>query len=205
MSADEIPFDKRLVPGNEGFEASDLVFRVSNNESAFGEIYLDRGANGSVIGEQTSGVTGLELVKVKGSSFTDYVQDEYTTLPEREDRTLFISLDTFWTYKDAEDALGGEPERYVPAEQVRDIAHVMFHEVDGNSIQDLIYQIGLRVLKRYPQLESVSFEANNRTWIEVRDDIEGDEDARVLMEPPRPTGYQQFSMDRSDLDGEDTR
>ena len=203
MSADELPFDERLVPGDDGFEPSGLVFRVSDNESAFGEVYLDQGRDGSVIEDQTSGVTGLELVKVKGSSFTGYVQDEYTTLPEREDRVLYISLDIFWTYENPEDALGEEPQRYVPAEQVRDIAHVLFHEVDGNSIQDLIYQIGLRVLERYPQLESVSFEANNRTWIEVRDDLEGD--ARVLREPPQPTGYQQFSMDHSDLDGDDSR
>jgi urate oxidase len=199
MSADEIPFDERPIPEGDDFEASDTVFRVSDNESAFGEVYLDRGTDGPVIEDQTSGMTGLELVKAKGSSFTDYVQDEYTTLPEREDRTLYISLDMYWTYENPEDALGDEPERYVPAEQVRDIAHVMFHEVNSNSIQDLIYQIGLRVLERFPQLESVTFEANNRTWIAVRDDI-GDEDTRVLKEPPRPTGYQQFSMDRSDLD-----
>ena len=200
MSADQLPFDERLVPGDDGFEPSDLVFRVSDDESAFGEVYLARGKDGPVIADQTSGVAGLELVKVKGSSFTGYIQDEYTTLPEREDRVLYISLDVFWNYEDAEDALGTEPERYVPAEQVRDIAHVMFHEVNANSIQDLIYRIGLRVLERYPQLESVSFEANNRTWIEVRDDLEGD--ARVLMEPPQPTGYQQFTVNRGDLNEE---
>lgn len=202
MSADEFAFDERPVPGTDGFESSDLVYRVSDDESAFGELSLTRGEDGPVIEEQTSGVTGLELVKVSGSSFTDYVQDEYTTLPEREDRTLFIYLDVFWTYADAEDSLGTDPERYVPAEQVRDLAHVVFDETESNSIQDLTYQIGQRILERYPQLESVSFEANNRTWIEVRDDLEGD--AKVLTEPPRPYGFQQFSMDRRDLDGVDS-
>ncbi|ADJ16570.1 factor-independent urate hydroxylase [Halalkalicoccus jeotgali] len=198
MSATEYPFDERPVPGDDGFDPSDLVFRVSDDESAFGEIYLEREGDELRFEEQTSGVTEIELVKVKENSFTGYVQDEYTTLPEREDRALYISLDVFWTYSDPEDALGDEPQRYVPAEQVRDIAQVVFHEVNSNSIQDLIYQIGLRVLERYPQLESVNFEANNRTWIEVRDDLDGD--AKVLREPPRPTGYQQFSMDRSDLE-----
>lgn len=201
MSADEIPFDERPIPTDDGFESSDLVFRVSDDESAFGEIYLKRSEEGTVIDDQTSGVTDIELVKVKGSSFTDYVQDEYTTLPEREDRTLYITLDIFWTYSNPEDALGEDPEQYVPAEQVRDIAQVIFHEVNSNSIQDLIYQIGLRVLERFPQLETVTFEANNRTWIQERDDLEGD--AKVLKEPPRPTGFQEFSMDRSDLNDGD--
>jgi len=200
VSADEIPFDGRPVPEDDDFEDSDLVFGVSDNESAYGEMSLERGEEGAVITSHTSGITGLELVKVKGSSFTGYVQDEYTTLPEREDRTLFISLDIFWTYEDATDALGEEPQRYVPAEQVRDIAHVVFDEMNSNSIQDLIYQIGLRILERYPQLESVDFEANNRTWITERDDLEGD--ARVLKEPPRPTGFQQFSMSHDDLEDE---
>jgi urate oxidase len=201
MTADEIPFEERLVPGEDGeFEPSDLVFGVSNNEAAFGGIALSREGGEPTIVDHQSGVTGIELVKVKDNSFTGYVQDEYTTLPERENRTLYIALDVFWTYADASQALGDDPAQYVPAEQVRDIAQTVFHERDVNSIQDLIYQVGLRVLERFPQLESVSFEANNRTWIKVRDDIEGD--GKVLREPPRPTGFQQFSVHRSDLEAD---
>jgi urate oxidase len=199
ISADELPFDERPVPDGDGdLEPSELVYRVSDDESAFGEYYLSREDGEVVIEEQESGVTGIELVKVKDNSFVGYVQDEYTTLPERENRTLYIGLDIFWEYDDPETALGEDPEQYVPAEQVRDIAQAVFDEKDVNSIQDLIYQVGLRVLERYPQLAEVSFEANNRTWLTVRDDMAGD--AKVLREPPRPTGFQQFSMDRSDLE-----
>jgi urate oxidase len=200
LSATEIPFEQRPVPKGDGFEASELVFAVSDKEPAYGELVVDSGTNGPVLKDQQSGVTDIELVKVKDNSFTDFVQDEYTTLPERENRTLYVAMDIFWTYADAEDALGSTPEQYVPAQQVRDIAQVVFDELDVNSIQDLIYQIGLRILKRFPQLESVSFEANNRTWIGVRDDLEGD--AKVLREPDIPTGFQQFSMDQSDLEDE---
>ena len=201
ISADELQFDERPVPdGDEDFEPSDLVFRVSDDESAHGEFYLRREDGDVVIEDQLSGVTDIELVKVKDNSFTGYVQDEYTTLPERENRTLYIGLDIFWTYADPETALGQDPEEYVPAEQVRDIVQVVFDEKNVNSIQELIYLVGLRVLERYPQLVSVSFEANNRTWLTVRDDMEGN--AKVLREPPRPTGFQQFSMDRSDLEGD---
>lgn len=202
ISADELQFDERPVPDDDGdFEPSDVVFRVTDDESAFGEYYLKREDGEVVVEDQQSGVTDIELVKVKDNSFVGYVQDEYTTLPERENRTLYIGLDIFWEYEDPEAALGDDPEEYVPAEQVRDIAQVVFDEKNVNSIQDLIYQVGLRVLERYPQLAEVSFEANNRTWLTVRDDMEGD--AKVLREPPRPTGFQQFSMDRSDLE-EDT-
>jgi len=198
VSADQLPFEERPVPGEDGFEPSELVFRVADGAAGYGEVTLERTTDETERTEQTSGVTGIELVKVKDNSFTGYVQDEYTTLPERENRTLYVGMDVFWTYADSADALGSDPERYVAAEQVRDIAQVVFDDLDVNSIQQLIYQVGLRVLERFPQLESVSFEANNRTWIGVRDDLDGD--GKVLREPPRPTGFQQFSMDRSDLE-----
>ena len=198
VSADELPFEERMVPDDDGFEPSDLVFRVADGESGFGHVVLSRSDDGPVVEEQKSGVTDIELVKVKDNSFTGYVQDEYTTLPERENRTLYVGMDIYWTYADAADATGEESERYVPPEQVSDIAQVVFDEFDVNSIQELIYLIGERTLERFPQLESVSFEANNRTWLKVRDDMEGD--AKVLKEPPRPTGFQQFSMDHSDLE-----
>jgi len=197
VSADEIPFDERPVAVEDGFEPSELVFGVSDGESAYGELYLDSGDDGPVLEEQLSGVTDIELVKVKDNSFTGFVQDEYTTLPERENRTLYVAMDIFWTYADSEDALGADPEQYVPAEQVRDITQVVFDEFDVNAIQDLLYRVGLRVLERFPQLESVSFESKNRTWIGVSDDLE--DDAKVLREPDIPTGFQQFSMDRDDL------
>ena len=200
VSADQLPFEERPVPGEDGFEPSELVFRVADGAAGYGEVTLERTTDETERTEQTSGVTGIELVKVKDNSFTGYVQDEYTTLPERENRTLYVGMDVFWTYADSADALGSDPERYVAAEQVRDIAQVVFDDLDVNSIQQLIYQVGLRVLERFPQLESVSFEANNRTWIGVRDDLDGD--GKVLREPPRPTGFQQFSMDRSDLEEE---
>jgi urate oxidase len=198
ISADQLPFEERPVPGEDGFEPSELVFRVADGAAGYGELSIERTADGTERTEQTSGVTGIELVKVKDNSFTGYVQDEYTTLPERENRTLYVGMDIFWTYADSADALGSDPERYVAAEQVRDIVQVVFDDLDVNSIQELIYQTGLRVLERFPQLESVSFEANNRTWIGVRDDLDGD--GKVLREPPRPTGFQQFSMDRDDLE-----
>jgi len=198
VSAEEVPFDERPVPEGDGFEPSELVYGVSDDESAYGEIRLERGEDGPKMVAQTSGVTGIELVKVKDNSFVDFVQDEHTTLPERENRTLYIELDIFWTYDEAEAALGGDPTQYVPAEQVRDIAQVVFDEHDVNSIQDLIHRIGLRVLERFPQLESVSFESKNKTWIGVRTDLDGD--AKVLREPDVPTGFQQFSVDRSELE-----
>jgi urate oxidase len=59
--------------------------------------------------------------------------------------------------------LGGDPARYVAAEQVRDLVQAVFHEMVSESIQHLVHAMGTRLLERFPQLAGVSFEALNRT------------------------------------------
>src|SRR5699024_783574 len=69
----------------------------------------------------------------------------------------------------------------VEAEQIRDIAATVFHELNDQSIQHLVYHIGLRILERFPQLKDVSYYTNNRTLIEVVDTDDGK--GKVYTEP----------------------
>ena len=50
------------------------------------------------VGEVRGGRHGLMLLKTSGSAFTHFARDEYTTLPERGDRPLFIRIDVDWRY-----------------------------------------------------------------------------------------------------------
>jgi urate oxidase len=59
--------------------------------------------------------------------------------------------------------LASDHGRYVPAEQIRDLAQTVFHEFVSESIQHLAHEMGMRILARFPQLSEVSFEAHNRT------------------------------------------
>ena len=68
------------------------------------------------LGYLRAGRVGLELLKVTGSSFTRFVRDEYTTLPERVDRPLFIHLDVHWRYAQISDATGA---RHVALRRLR--------------------------------------------------------------------------------------
>ncbi|HLG65913.1 MAG TPA: hypothetical protein VKY19_28615 [Ktedonosporobacter sp.] len=62
------------------------------------------------------GRLGFELFKVTGSAFTHFVRDEYTTLPERVDRPLFMALDVFWQYADPTPLADSQHAHYVPAD-----------------------------------------------------------------------------------------
>lgn len=199
ISADEIPFDPCLVPGEFGLQGSGLVYRHSRNEHATVSMEVARSAKGCDIIRHQSSITDLHLIKVSGSSFYGYIQDEYTTLPEAYDRPLFIYVNIGWRYDNVADASGVDPSRYVPAEQVRDIARTVFHQLNNRSIQHLIYHIGRRILQRFPQLAEVQFETNNRTWTTVVEDIPNSQGG-VFTEPMPPYGFQGFTMTQADIE-----
>lgn len=199
ISAREIPFDSlNIVPEGSGLKESELVFRRSRNEFATATVEVERTETGSRIVQLKSGITEVQLIKVKGSSFYGFIQDEYTTLPEAYDRPLFVYLNFDWKYSNVADSFGVSPENYVAAEQIRDIAASVFHELDNRSIQQLIYVIGLRVLDRFPQLAEIAFGTNNRTWDTVVEEIPNSE-GRVYTEPRPPYGFQGFVVTQEDL------
>lgn len=200
LTGDRMPFEPVMVPAQGGFSESGLVYRRSHNEYSTASLEISRSEDGTsvVINSLSCGLKDLQLIKVSGSSFYGFIRDEYTTLPESYDRPLYIFLNIYWIYSDIANATSIEIDNYVPAEQVRDIAQTVFHEYKTPSIQFLIYQIGLRMLSRFPQLAEVRFESNNRTWETVIETIE-DSEGKVFTEARPPYGFQGFSMTRDDL------
>lgn len=200
MMADQVSFDVLPVPGERGLESSNLVYRYGQNEHPTAMVELTRSGDGISLAAHEGGIADLKLIKVKGSSFAGFVRDEYTTLPESYDRPLFIFLDIAWSYEEVESALDSDLGRYVAAEQIRDIAHTVFHEQHSPSIQNLIYRIGQRALLRFPQLKEIRFESNNRTWETILEHASTGE-GKVFTEPRPPYGFQGFSMTKRDLEG----
>jgi urate oxidase/2-oxo-4-hydroxy-4-carboxy-5-ureidoimidazoline decarboxylase len=113
----------------------------------------------TMIVESLSGIAGFKLLRLGGSAFAGFVRDEYTTLPELTDRPLHMWLDVEW--------LSDQPA----TETVRRIVHETFRSFESGSIQQVIYQIGQRILSDVPAVREVRLEANNRTWDQVRDDV----------------------------------
>jgi len=164
LTAREFPFAAVPVPAREGYEESNRLFSRRYGDYAVVTLMMERAADGGyTITEHQVGRVGMELLKVTGSAFTHFVRDANTTLPERGDRPLFVHMDLHWRYADPADLLDETHARYVPAEQMRDLAQVVFHEFVSESIQHLVHEMGTRILTRFPQLAEVAFEAQNRT------------------------------------------
>ena len=131
----------------------DFVPRAT--ERAMARVELTR--SGTV--ESCSGVLGFRLLRLGGSAFAGFVRDEYTTLAEASNRPLHMWLDLEWT---GSAGIAG---------QVRALVHDVFQRFESGSIQQVIYQIGTRLLADFPDVNEVRLEANNRTWDRAADAI----------------------------------
>jgi urate oxidase len=166
MSAEEIRFEPA---GPEG-----TLHARAGGDASVARLELGRADGGVAIAHLDCGRRGIELLKLTGSAFTSFVRDDYTTLPERRDRPLWIGLDVGWRYGDPADALGADPSRYVAGEQVREVCAAVFEELVSESIQHLVHAMGLRLLELLPQLAEVSFEAHNKTRDSVAEAVDTD-------------------------------
>jgi urate oxidase / 2-oxo-4-hydroxy-4-carboxy-5-ureidoimidazoline decarboxylase len=69
-------------------------------------------------------------------------------------------LDLEWSYSHADAAFTGG----AVTAQVRQVVQDVFTSFDSGSIQQVIYQMGKRVLADIAAIREVRLEANNRTW-----------------------------------------
>ena len=195
LSGRELAFTPAQVPqaNTSHFENSDVLFTHSNNDYSVARMDFTYENGKAQMTTHQCGRVGMQLFKVTGSAFTHFVRDDYTTLPERRDRPLYIYLDTFWKYKNEADI----HLRYIPGEQVRDVIQVVFHQFVSESIQHLMHEMGTRLLARFPQMAEISFAGQNRT----RDPIavsEHDAKRKVYSDPFPAYGSIKLTMTRKE-------
>ena len=193
LTGRELAFTPSRIPlaDSMGFGDSKVLFKRSNDDFRVASIDFTSDGKNTIITAHRCGRVGLQLLKVTGSAFTQFVRDTYTTLPDRGDRPLFIYLDVYWRYSNPEQI----QSHYIPSEQVRDVVQVVFHEFVSESIQHLVHQMGLRLLERFPQMAEVSFDGQNRT----RDPIsvsETDPEQKVYSDPFPAYGMIKLTMSR---------
>jgi urate oxidase / 2-oxo-4-hydroxy-4-carboxy-5-ureidoimidazoline decarboxylase len=152
VSASEIPYS--------GVTESGMAFAPAGPDRAFARVEMSRSADGLDIVEVRSGIRGFRLLRLGGSAFHGFVRDQYTTLPDIKNRPLNMWLDVEWTYTSLEAAFRDR----AAAKSVRYIVHDVFAAFESGSIQEVIYQIGCRVLEDIPTISQIDLEANNRTW-----------------------------------------
>jgi urate oxidase/2-oxo-4-hydroxy-4-carboxy-5-ureidoimidazoline decarboxylase len=148
ITAEEVPWN---AVGARG-----ISFAPGGPDRAFARLELTRAATI----EARSGIRGFKLLRLGGSAFKGFVRDEYTTLPDIANRPLHMWLDLDWKYTEPEAAYS----RGRVTEAVRGIVTEVFDGFTSGSIQEIIYQTGMKILTTIPAIDEIDLEANNRTW-----------------------------------------
>ena len=166
----------REVPLDAASEDSDVVYRMTRVDRAIAHGDFARSGEQIVASDTRSGIEGMRLLKTTGSSFAAFARDRYTTLPELQDRPLTIVMDVHWRY--------GAGDHVSPAIVRREV-ELTFHDFNSKSIQELVHEMGQRMLRAFPTLTEVEFSAQNHTPDKVAD---GKGDVRVFAEPRQTFG-----------------
>jgi urate oxidase/2-oxo-4-hydroxy-4-carboxy-5-ureidoimidazoline decarboxylase len=175
ITAVEIPY------GSVGAKA----FAPAGPERAFARLEI---RSDEVI-EARSGIDGFRLLRLSGSAFRGFIRDQYTSLPDLKDRPLHMWLDLGWSYLNIDQAFSDG----AIAAAVRRIVTDVFNEFESGSIQQVIYQMGTRMLDQIPAVAQVDLEANNRTWDAI---TEPDSQVGIYTEARPPYGCLGLSLRR---------
>ena len=114
----------------------------------------------SVIGtangmEVTSGIRDLIILKTSGSAFEGYLKDEFTTLPETNDRLLATSLIGTWVYRFT------PPDYNVVNSQIIKKMLEVFATQFSPSVQATLYEMAVAALASCPEVNRVSLTMPN--------------------------------------------
>ncbi len=167
ISAVEIPY--------AALPECDVAFAPAGPDRATSRVEL----NHAGIVEIASGIAGFKLLRLGGSAFQGFVRDEYTTLPDIANRPLHMWLDLEWTYVESSAAFNSG----AVTAAVRGIVHEVFRGFESGSIQQVIYQIGTKMLAEISTVAEIHLEANNRTWDTIAE--RGEQIGVYTDAPPR--------------------
>ncbi|MFR9788203.1 factor-independent urate hydroxylase [Streptomyces sp. MB22_4] len=138
--------------------------------------------------EVVSGLKDLTVMNSTNSEFRGYAKDKYTTLQESHDRILATSVSGRWRFNwtDDEQQMPHWEESY---EQVKKHMLQAFAETYSLSLQQTMYQMGVRVIDNRSEIDEVRFSLPNKHHFLV--DLEPfglENDNEVYFAADRPYG-----------------
>jgi urate oxidase len=131
-----------------------------------------------------SGISGLTLLRTRGSAFSGFLRDEFTVLVDTEDRIMATDASADWTY--------GEHNQ--PSyDDVRAAARVALVDVFGNhpsaSVQHTLFAMGEAVIDACPDVDVVRLRMPNKHHVPVDLSAVGlSNDRAVYVATDRPFG-----------------
>lgn len=107
--------------------------------------------------EITAGIDNLMILKSTNSGWEKFYQDQYTVLPDANDRILATMLTATWTYGSRTDL---DFSALWDGVQARILATFTDHY--SPSVQNTLYRMGKAVLESFPDIHKIHFSLPNK-------------------------------------------
>ena len=182
VSAREVRWNRLSLDGTPHPHA----FTLDGNGQGTADVVMDR------VGDRvTSGLSGFTFLKATASGWSNYIKDQYTTLPETEDRILGTSMDASWRWS-------RDPADFAAANaRVLDALMRVFATTYSYSAQDSLYRMGSAALEAVPELESLSIACPNKHYLPINLGPFGlDNPNRVFTATDEPHGQIECTVGR---------
>ena len=178
--------------------------RLGSHEHAF-----QRGNGGTRVatvtgdGSELSVQAGLEdllVLRTTGSGWEGYLHEEYTTLPETDDRILATVVTASWDYRDPDVEYGAAWHG------ARDALLHAFADHYSPSVQYTLYRMGGAVLEARPEIERIRLSLPNRHHLLfdlARFGLENDHE--IFHATTEPYGLIEGTVERSAVSQESNR
>lgn len=137
------------------------------------------------------GIDGLVVLKTTNSAFAGFPKDEYTILPETDDRILATTITCRWRYgTDVADTTG-------TWSKIREILVKRFFENWSASVQHQGWMMGQAALEAVPDIEEIAFRLPNQHHLSFNLERFGMQDRGIVFQPvSEPFGDIRFTVTR---------
>ncbi len=109
-----------------------------------------------------SGLSGVRLLKTTDSAFRGFVRDEFTTLPETDDRIFATWLDARWKC-----TAGAAIDWSAVYERARGAMIAVFADHKSLAVQQTLFAMGNAALEACPEIERIELDMSNEHRIAV--------------------------------------
>jgi urate oxidase len=142
-----------------------------------------------------AGIADLTVMKTGKSAFAGFPRDEFTTLPDTDDRIMATKLSATWRYD-------RETDYDRSFEAVRSTLLEVFADHDSPSVQTSIWIMARAMLERHQELIEVRMVLPNlHHWLADLSPFGMTNDQQVYVATTEPHGLIEATVRRGDVDG----
>ncbi|HEU4919470.1 MAG TPA: urate oxidase [Candidatus Limnocylindrales bacterium] len=139
-----------------------------------------------------AGIADLTLMKTSRSGFSGFPRDEYTTLPEVEDRIMATKVTAVWRYE-------GEPAYDESFAAIRSTLLDAFADHHSLSVQHTIWVVGRAIVERHPEVAEITMTMPNlHHWLVDLSPFGRPNDGEIFVATTEPHGLIQATVRRGE-------